>query len=473
MMMKTDIKVLRSFCSIVCLVILAAACGPAATTAAPAPATVAPANPAPANPAPATAAPATAAPAAPTEVTTIDVMHYYGEGVADQPMMVVWGQQFEALYPQYKIKWTWGGSDVETLFQARMNANDSPDLFATNDAHVATYARNGIIQPLDQYLDTQNFEKDSVWKDTFYPGLLENGHITDGKMGDHFYGIPDNMHFGGVFYNKGLFEKNNYQIPKTWPDLLALCDKIQKDQKTPCFAADNFPDYNATSHFFIMWMVMGAQKVYDTGMGKAGTSFNDPDFLKAAKLYQQLTTKYFAPGWDGNQWPAGQVDFANEGEAMIFMPTWLPSELMTVKAADFTMGMFPMPTLPDGYTGKPDLEVKFNGWMIPVGAKHNDAAMAFVKFLTSKAYQLARSTRASLISPLKAVPLPPDLADMATALNSSNVVRFSGGLDADAYDWQTGVLFPLNDQLAMGKMTPEKFIEELDKQTKAYYAAKK
>jgi raffinose/stachyose/melibiose transport system substrate-binding protein len=450
-------KLLSVIGSIIVLSILVTACGATATTVAPP-----------------TSVPETSGEVvvAPGEVTTINVMHYYGEGVADQPMMVLWGQQFEALHPEYKIQWTWGGSEVTTLFQARMNANDPPDLFAENDAHIATYARDGIIQPLDDYLGTQNFEGDSIWKDTFFPGLLENGHITDGKLGDHYYGIPDNMHFGGIFYNKGMFEQNGYQIPTTWDELLGLCDKIQNDLDIPCFAADNFPDYNATTHFFIMWMVMGAQKVYDTGMGKPGTTFNDPDFLKAAQLYQELTSKYFAPGWEGNQWPAGQVDFANDGEAMIFMPTWLPSELMNVKAEDFTIGMFPMPTLAGGYTGKPDLEVKFNGWAIPVGAKHPDGAIEFAKFVTSKAYQLARAERATLISPLKAIPLPADLADMETALNNSNIVRFSAGLDADAYDWQSAVLFPLNDKLAMGEITPEEFVQQLANGTSDYYANK-
>jgi raffinose/stachyose/melibiose transport system substrate-binding protein len=464
MMMKTDIKVLRSFCSIVCLVILAAACGPAATTAAPAPATVAPANPA-----PATAAPATAAPAAPTEVITLDVMHFYGEGTADQPMMVVWGKQFEALYPKYKINWTWGGSEADKLFQARVNSNDVPDIYITNDSNTAGFARLGVIQPVDQYLDTQNFEGDAVWKDTFYAGLLENGHITDAKLGDHYYGIPDNMHFGGIFYNKGMFTKHGYKIPATWPELLTLCDQIKKDENIPCFGADNFPDYNALPHYFIMWRLVGAQKTYDTGMGKPGTSFNTPEFLRAAQMFQQLTTKYYQPGWEGNQWPAGQVEWANNGQAMIFMPSWLPSELMTAKSSDFSMDVFPMPTIPDGYTGKADLEVKFNGWVLPVGSKHPAEVMDFIKFLTSVAYQQARSERAVMPSPLKAVGLPADLIGFKPAFDSANVVRFAAGLDADAYPWQTKVFFPLNDQLAMGTITPEEFIKQLDEQTIAYY----
>ena len=240
--METNNKLLRIFGAMILLFILVTACGPAATTAVPA--TAVPATAVPGQP---------TEPGAPAEVITLDVMHFYGEGVADQPMMVVWGKQFEALYPQYKIKWTWGGSESDTLFQARVNSGDVPDIYVANDATTAILAREGIIQPVDQYLDTQNFEGDAIWKDTFYTGLLENGHILDGALGDHYYGIPDNMHFGGIFYNKGMFAENSYQIPKTWPEMLALCDQIKTDLNIACFGADNFPDYNALPHYFIMW----------------------------------------------------------------------------------------------------------------------------------------------------------------------------------------------------------------------------
>jgi hypothetical protein len=35
--------------------------------------------------------------------------------------------------------------------------------------------------------------------------------------------------------------------------------------------------------------------------------------------------------------------------------------------------------------------------------------------------------------------------------------------------WFTAVLLPLDDELIWGKITAEQFIEELEKQSKAYY----
>lgn len=450
-------KSIRIIIGFILALALLAGCSPAAPVA------EEPAEEAPAEPAAEEAEPA-------AEVIELDVFHFYGEGVADQPQMLEWGAKFEEMYPQYKIKWTWGGSEAMNLFRARINADDPPDVYLANDATVAALAREGVIEPLDKYLDTQNYEEDAKWADTFRAGLLQNGYIEDGTQGAAYYGIPDNMHFGAIFYNKGLFEENGYQVPTTWSEMLALCDQIQAEVGIPCFGADNFNGYNARPHFYIMSRIAGPEALYAAGTGQEGASFDTPEFLEAAQMYQQLMSEYYQPGWQGNQWPAGQVDWANGGQAMIFMPSWLPSELMTTKAEGFTMDVFPVPVIEGGYDGKPAIEAKYNGWVVPVGAEHPDEAIFFVKYLTSREYQQDRTERASMPSVLAAVDLPTDLQSFKPVFEQGEVYRFAFGLDADAQDWLKTVFYPLNDSLAYGDITPEEFIAELEAQTKAFYS---
>ena len=437
--METNSKFLRLFGVVVFLVFLVAACGPAATTVAP------------------------ASTSAPTTVTTIDVLHIYSEGVADQAQMVEWGKKFEALNPQYKINWIWGGAQIDTLFQADVNSGNVPDLVYNNDATIASLARQGgVLQPLNKYLDTQNYESNAIWKDTFYPGLLTNALVDTS-----YYAIPDSMYFPGVWYDKVMFDKQGYKIPQTWPEMLALCDQIKKDLNIPCFDQDNAGWTNKNVAFYIIERAVGGQALYDAGMGK--TTFNTPGFLLAAQTFQDLTTKHFASGWSGSQWPAAEADWATGGAAMFIMPSWLPSEVASIQMEGFTPKVFPVPTIPGGYTGTPELEVKFNGWALPVGAKHPDAAIVFAKFFTSSAYQKARSDGYSLASSLPSVGLPPSIADFQPALVAAHTIRFGAGLDADASDWEAKVFQPLNTSLATGQLTPAEFIQQLDTQTKVFY----
>jgi len=407
------------------------------------------------------------------EPAEIDVFHFYSEGAGLQPQLVEQTARFEAEHPGWKIKWTWGGSEALQKLRARINAGDPPDIAINNDANITIFAREGVAMPLDEYLESLNYEGDAKWKDTFYEGVLHHGFIEDGAKGAHFYGIPQGMHFSGIFYNKGLFEEKGYQIPKTWSEMLALCDRIQEEVGIPCFAADNFNYYNARVTYYIMRRLVGNQLVYDTAMNKPGTSWKDtPEFLQAARMAQELTTKYFVPGWQGNQWPTGQVDWANGGEAMIFMPSWLPSELLETKAEGFEMDIFPVPAIEGGKGDPTEYEIKFNGWFIPEGAKHPDQAIYFIKYLTSRLCQGEQASEGQLASPIKAVPLPDVLSSFKPILEKGSPVRFGGGLDADAAEWQQKVFFPLNDQLLFGLITPEEFIEQLQKAHDEFYASR-
>ena len=275
------------------------------------------------------------------------------------------------------------------------------------------------------------------------------------------------MYFAGIWYDQVMFDKHGYKIPQTWPDMMALCDQIKKDLNIPCFDQDNAGWTDDNVSFYIIERAVGGQALYDAGMGK--TTFDTPGFLLAAQTFQDLAMKRFAQGWTGSQWPASEADWANNGAAMFIMPSWLPSEVASTQMKGFTPNVFPIPSLPGGYTGKPDIEIKFNGWAVPVGAKNPDGAILFGKFLTSKAYQKARSDAYSLVSSVASVGLPLAIASFQPVLSTDNPIRFGAGLDADAYDWETKVFQPLNTSLATGQLTPEVFIKQLDTQTKSFY----
>lgn len=49
------------------------------------------------------------------------------------------------------------------------------------------------------------------------------GFTVDGKM----YGLPLNTWYEGIYYNKDIFEQNGIQLPATFDELLAVCEKLQ------------------------------------------------------------------------------------------------------------------------------------------------------------------------------------------------------------------------------------------------------
>lgn len=55
------------------------------------------------------------------------------------------------------------------------------------------------------------------------PSILESVKSEDGKV----YAMPYSQNFMGVFYNVDIFKEHNLDIPKTWDEFMALCQKLE------------------------------------------------------------------------------------------------------------------------------------------------------------------------------------------------------------------------------------------------------
>ena len=405
------------------------------------------------------------------DATVLDIFHPFSVGASIQPELERQGWRFMRQNPQYRIKWTWGGSESTQRLRARLNAGDPPDAVYNADSFIIAMAREGLALPLDEYLEQQNHEGDARWLHTFWPGLLHNSRVVDGARGDHYYGIPGSAHVSGIYYNKGLFERRGYAIPTTWSELTDLCETIQRDARIPCFEADNFNSYNARLFFYLATRYLGKDALYATAMNHPGTSWEEGlGYFRVARMSQDFAVSYYARGWQGNRWPVGQMDWANEGAAMLLMPTWLPSELRDIKAEGFTMDLFPFPAI-EGGEGNPDVsEIKFNGWFILQGARHPDGAIHLIKFLTNRETQLENMEIGGVPPAIKTVPLPEGVEGALPILKGDGGMPFAAGLDADAAEWLRAVFYPLNDQLLLGQITPEDFVFRLQDVHDAFYA---
>jgi N-acetylglucosamine transport system substrate-binding protein len=58
--------------------------------------------------------------------------------------------------------------------------------------------------------------------DTLFPGS-QTSAIFGGKQ----YGINIAYTISGIWYSKPAFEKAGYTYPKTWADMLTLCEQIK------------------------------------------------------------------------------------------------------------------------------------------------------------------------------------------------------------------------------------------------------
>ncbi len=130
---------------------------------------------------------------------------------------------FEQEYPNIKVKLELFPNDqYETKIRTALAGNGAPDIMAIDGPTLASYAYNGAVIALDDYLN-----KDGDKSDIAKPVL--EALTYDGKI----YAAPNNDASLAMFYNKKMFEAKGITPPSkntdeawTWEQVLDAAKKL-------------------------------------------------------------------------------------------------------------------------------------------------------------------------------------------------------------------------------------------------------
>ena len=168
------------------------------------------------------------------------------------------------------------GTTVEATLQANawdatrtaMAGGAGPDVVGTpGPSFVMQLALAGQLVELDPYAEQYG------WNERFAEGSLSLG-TANGKL----YSIPSEIETLVLYYNKTLFEQNEWMPPTTLDELMALAEEINAAGIIP-FAHSNAEWRPANEWFvgeFLNHSAGGPQKVYDALTGER--SLDGPRF---------------------------------------------------------------------------------------------------------------------------------------------------------------------------------------------------
>jgi raffinose/stachyose/melibiose transport system substrate-binding protein len=140
-----------------------------------------------------------------------------------------WEQVFSEIEKKYGIK-----TDVELRVTGGEGENLVKTRFATGDMSDILYfntgSKTGDINPAKNCVDLSNEPFASRLIDSFKAAAS-----VDGKL----YAVPATFstQVGGILYNKKIYKELGLQIPLTWKDFLANCEKIKASGKTALIGA--------------------------------------------------------------------------------------------------------------------------------------------------------------------------------------------------------------------------------------------
>lgn len=288
-------------------------------------------------------------------------------------------KEFDAKNPELTTTVS-GNPRVWEQLKPRLVGGTPPDLmFPGWGMDQWALVAEGQLMQLDQALDSQTADGSGKWRDTFDPNVLKLCQ-KDGKT----YMLPLYVMTMGWWYDPGVFKKNGWTPPKSYKELLDLCEKIKAKGIAPLTYQGQYP-YYMIEGMLLPWAysVGGRQAVMDAENLQPGAWKSDA-MLKAAEMIDELNQKgYFQEGATGMSHTESQTQFLNGKAAMIPCGSWLYSEMSKVIPKGAQMEFF-LPPVVDGGKGEASaLLIGIEPWMIPTDAKNANAAVAFYKYMTS------------------------------------------------------------------------------------------
>lgn len=370
-------------------------------------------------------------------------------------------REYEQAHPGVKINLTGHPRIWEKLLPA-FTAGTPPDLIWPGwGMNTWQLVFGGQILCMDDLLQKPAIGTDKKWIDTFIPSLLAKG-----KYQGKYYMMPYNFDAFGWWYNKRMFDQHGWTAPKTYDELLVLCEKIKKEHIAPVTFTGRYPTYLLKGTCYPWAISAGGLEVFKQASNLEPGAWKNPAFLRSAKAIMEMKHRgNFQPGCIGMNHTESQMEFLVGRAAMIPCGTWLHSEMRKLLPKDFVMEFMLPPVFADG-KGDPTLVcagVDGKGWCIPVKGHHHEVAADFFRYLTSPAVaKRFVETKGTMMAVrgLEDAKIPPQLKEPLRLVNAAN-----GTWNSEFGDWypQMGT----DHENAMRDLyneviTPEEFVERLE-----------
>lgn len=278
--------------------------------------------------------------------------------------------RFNEEYPDIEIEIN-TVPDAGTVLMQRIATGDIPPIFSDypTQTQFKEKVNNGYIECLEgnEFLERVN------------PGMIELGKHYDGKT----YALPLSQNYMAIFYNIDIFEQAGIEeLPKTWDELMAVCDKLVEQGITPFSFGDK--DAGRVGHNFQALSQATYPGIVDYIVsvvnGEATIADNPEPFRKIGERMLKLR-EYALPDYIGTADTVMWENFATGKAAMCITGSYARGTIM-ISNPDLNMGAMPIPG--DVYDESPLLTGIDAALCISAEAtdEQKDAGLKFLEFIS-------------------------------------------------------------------------------------------
>lgn len=264
-------------------------------------------------------------------------------------------------------------SDIADKTLVATSGGTPPDVAGLSTISLAAFADNNAIVPLDDYCRRYGIKEPDYlpvyWRQMYYAG--------------HVYALASTPDSTALHYNRAMFRKAGLdpdKPPQTIEQLDAMSAKLTKKDSNGKFLQFGFLPSDPGWWNWGWGFLFGGQ-LWD---GRDRITCNSPDNVRAYQWVASYSKKYGVAGitnfTSGFVFASANNSFIAGKEAMQLQGVWMYNFISRYnKGLDWAAAPFPHPK------DRPDLAdltfADLDDLVIPVGAKHPDAAFDFIAFV--------------------------------------------------------------------------------------------
>lgn len=353
------------------------------------------------------------------------------------------GKQVEALQTGSTVKVEPATNIAQTL-QPRFVGGNPPDVIDNSGANlIGINTIREQLEDLTDVIEAKNYEG-VVIKDTLYPGVTDSGTF-DGKFVQLNYVLT----VYAIWYSASLFEKEGWEVPKTYDEMLALGEQAKAKGKFLFGWGKEAATYYQT---------MAISSAIKQGGDEVRLALENlaPDCWSQEAVQEVFTglkkiidAGYVKPGGAGTQFTAAQAQWSNAEEFLLYPSGgWIENEMKSQTKEGFMMTGAPEPVVSSDSAMPWEAlhSTAGEGYIVPSQGANVAGGKEFMRSMLSKdaAVNFAKTTFSSTI--VKDT-IPADGFGSTALVSQVDMLEAAGD---DVFSWNFVDLYGMNtDQLVV------------------------
>ncbi len=390
---------------------------------------------------------------------TIKIACRYGADTPDEEYFRKKMQEFSDMDNGIKVEVNAIPTEADYLDTLRTSfaSGDTPNVFTEyGGSRTLDYIESDALVNMEPY-----FDQYPEWKESFNPSVWDKLIYDDY---DGIWGTPFKMYTVCLFYNKDIFAQQGLEPPKSWDELLNVCEKLQASGIQPFQAGEK--DVWRLGHFSnnVIIKSLGVDAV--SKLSDRTLKYDSPEMIETFRKIKEMIDK----GYMGKDIVSTDVNtekstYAAEKCAMRWDGSWYVSEIFGTDIYDKT-GAVAFPYINEEYKNQAQGSASDMWHISKVGKTEEEiaASVALVKYMTSKEYTAGNNEAAAALFPVEftptaATPANPLLDEVKAIAASMTEMRD----DIQTYDQASHMLDTVRTALqglAM-EMSPEECAKQI------------